>query len=167
MKKFILFAATLFTFSMMGCKPGNDPKSVLISFMEALEKKDINGAKKYATKESESMLQMIEMGMKMTPDSAKDKKYDKNNLEYGDAKIEGDKATVPVKNKESGETTNYILKKQGSDWKVAFDKATMTEMGGDKLKNAGGMADSTSKMMNDMNKMGSDSLHTNPSDSLK
>ena len=169
MKKIILFTAILFTFSMIGCKSGNDPKSVLMSFMDALARKDINGAKKYATKESESMLGFIEMGMKMAPDSVKDKKYDKNNLEYGDAKIEGDKATVPVKSKDSGETTNYTLKKQGADWKVAFDKATMTEMSGDKKKNGGmgSMSDSTGKMMDDLNKMGSDSLHMNPADSMK
>ena len=50
-------------------------------------------------------------------------------------KIEGDKATVPVKDKKSGETTNYTLKKEGGSWKVAFDKATMTQMGSDKMKN--------------------------------
>ena len=86
-----------------------------------------------------------------------DKMYDKNNMEYGDAVITGDKATVPVKDKKSGETTNFTLKKEGGDWKVAFDKATMTQMATDKMKSKGmdmnsGM-DSAQKMMNDINKM--------------
>ncbi len=158
MKKILLLSATIFTFSMIGCKSGNDPKNVLMNFFDAIAKKDITTAKKYATKESETMLGFMEMGLKMAPDTAKDKKFDKDNLEYGDTKIEGDKATVPVKDKKTGETTNYTLKKVDGQWKVAFDKATMTQEHGEKGKGEG-MSDSTSKMMNDMNKMGSDTSH--------
>jgi hypothetical protein len=147
MKRIIFSAVVLLALGMAGCKSGSsDPRGVLMSFMEALGKKDIEGAKKYATKDSEAMLGMIQMGMSMAPDSTKDKTYDKDNMEFGDAKIEGDKATVPVKYKKSGETTNYTLKKEGGAWKVAFDKATMTQMGTDKMKEKG-------MDMNDMNKM--------------
>src|SRR5665647_3871204 len=106
------------------------------------------------------MLGMIQMGMSMAPKDVKDTTYDKSNMEFGDAKIEGDKATVPVKDKKSGGTTNYTLKKEGGAWKVAFDKATMTQMGTDKMKNMNnGMdkmnngMDSAKKMMEDMNRM--------------
>lgn len=151
MKKIILPVAILLTYSIIGCKSnGSDPKGVLMSFFDALGKKDIEGAKKYATKESEAMLGMIQMGMSMAPDSTKDQKYDKSNMEFGDAKIDGDKATVPVKDKKSGETTNYSLKKESGAWKVAFDKETMTKMGTDKMKEKGM---DPSKMNNDMNKM--------------
>ena len=78
-------------------------------------------------------------------------------MEFGDAKIEGDKATVPVKEKKSGETTNYTLKKEDGVWKVAFDKATMTKMGTDKIKEKGmdtnNGLDSASKMLQELNKM--------------
>jgi uncharacterized protein YaaN involved in tellurite resistance len=71
-------------------------------------------------------------------------------MEFGETKIEGDKATVSVKDKKSGESTAYTLKKEGGDWKVAFDKATMTQMGTDKMKgmnnNSNGMSDSTGAM---------------------
>jgi hypothetical protein len=138
MKKIILSAAVLLAFGVIGCNSSSsDPKGVLMNFMDALGKKDIEGAKKYATKDSEAMLGMIQMGMSMAPKDQKDSTYDKDNLEYGDAKIEGDKATVPVKNKKSGETTNYTLKKEDGKWKVAFDKATMTQMGTDKMKEKG------------------------------
>jgi hypothetical protein len=97
----------------------------------------------------------------MAPDSTKDNTYDKNSMEFGDAKIEGDKATVPVKEKKSGETTNYTLKKEDGAWKVAFDKATMTKMGTDKIKEKGmdtnGGLDSASKMLQEMNRMGDSS----------
>lgn len=160
MKKIILSVVILLAFGVIGCNSnGSDPKGVLMSFFDALGKKDIEGAKKYATKDSEAMLGMMQMGMSMAPKDAKDKTYDKNNMEFGDAKIEGDKATVPVKDKKSGETTNYTLKKEGGAWKVAFDKATMTQMGTDKMKNMNnnGMdkmnegIDSASKMLQDMN----------------
>lgn len=174
MKKIILFSAIIVAFGAIGCNSnGSDPKGVLMSFFEALGKKDIEGAKKYATKDSEAMLGMMQMGMSMAPDSTKDKIYNKNNMEFGDAKIEGDKAIVAVKDKKSGETTNYILKKEGGAWKVAFDKATMTQMGTDKMKNMNnnGMdkmnngMDSSSKMMEDMNKM--DHNNSSTDDSLQ
>lgn len=158
MKKIILSIAVLLAFGVIGCKTNStDPRAVLMSFMDALGRKDIEGAKKYATKDSEAMLGMIQMGMSMAPDSTKDKTYDKNNMEFGDAKIEGDKATVPVKEKKSGETMVYTLKKESGAWKVAFDKATMTKMGTDKMKEKGmninnGM-DSASRMLQNMNRM--------------
>lgn len=158
MKRIILSIATLLTIGVISCNTNSsNPKGVLMSFFDALMKKDIEGAKKYATKDSEAMLGMIQMGMSMMPDSTKEKTYDKNNMEFGDAKIEGDKATVPVKDKKSGETTNYTLRKEGGSWKVAFDKATMTQMGTDKMKEKGmdmnkGM-DSASKMLENLNRM--------------
>ena len=158
MKKIILSVAVLLAFGVIGCKTNSsDPRGVLMSFMDALGKKDIEGAKKFATKDSEAMLGMIQMGMSMAPDSTKDMKYDKSNMEFGDAKIDGDKATVPVKDKKSGETINYTLKKENGAWKVAFDKATMMQIGTDKMKEKGmdmnnGM-DSAAKMLQDMNKM--------------
>ncbi len=160
MKKIILALAAFLIFTT-GCDNAgsSDPKGVLMSFMDALGKKDIEGAKKYATKDSEAMLGMIQMTMSMVPDSAKDKMYDKNNQEFGDAVITGDKAVVAVKDKKTDQTTNYTLKKEDGKWKVAFDKATMTDMGKDKLKENG-----MDKMnMDNMNNM-QDSMLNNMKD---
>ena len=63
--------------------------------------------------------------------------YKKENIEMGDAVINGDKATVPVKDKKSGETTDFALKKESGDWKVAFDKSTLMEMAQKKMKEHG------------------------------
>jgi hypothetical protein len=87
-------------------------------------------------------------------------------MEFGDAKVEGDKATIAVKDKNSGELLNYTLKKEDGAWKVAFDKATMMKMGTDKMKEKGmdmndlnkGM-DSASKMFENLNRM-QDSIGT-------
>ena len=136
MKKIILSSVILLAFAITGCNSGDsDPKGVLKNFIDALSKKDIEGAKKYATKDSEAMLGMMQMAMSMTKDTKTTDDFDKESLEYGDAKIEGDVATVPVKNKKSGETTNYTLKKENGAWKVAFTKDAMP--GGDKMKNNG------------------------------
>lgn len=161
MKKIILSAVVFLAVGIIGCKNnGNagDPRSVLMSFMDALGKKDFEGAKKYATKDSEGMLGMIQMGMGMTPDSIKDNAYDKNNMDFGDARIDGNKATVPVKIKSSGETLNFSLNKENGSWKVAFDMITMMEMAKEKMKEHGmdinkmnNEMDSASKMMKDMN----------------
>ena len=79
--------------------------------------------------------------------------YQKENIELGTAVIDGDKATVPVKDKKSGETTDFTLKKE-SDWKVAFDKSTLMEMAQKKMKEHGmggmrnGMNDSLGSINN-------------------
>lgn len=167
MKRIILSAVAALAIFAIGCnKKGGDPKTVLSAFFEALSKKDIDAAKKYATKESASMLDMMKMGMTNSTDK-KDNEYDKENMEFGDSKIDGDKAFVPVKDKKSGETTNFKLLKEGGDWKVAFDKASMMEMAGEKMKGMNqGTGDSTlnSVPMDSMpshdDMMNMDSTHT-------
>lgn len=157
MKKiiFLLFATiALVPISCNTAATSGDPRSVLTSFLDDLGKKDIEGAKKLATKDSEGMLGMIQFGMAMAPDSIKNKMYAKNNFEYGTAVINGDKATVAAKDKTSGEAINYSLIKENGEWKVAFDIGTMMEIGKAKMKEHGvdinSSMDSASKMVNEM-----------------
>jgi hypothetical protein len=138
MKKIILVVLTAFAVIFSGCKSGGgDPKVVLNHFFDALVKKDVTEAKKYVTKDSEGMMGMVEMGMKNIPDSAGAEMYKKENMIIGDAVINGDRATVPVKDKKSGEETDFVLKKESGDWKVAFDKSTLMEMAQKKMKEHG------------------------------
>lgn len=140
MKKLLMAAAVIGSvvfFSSCNSAGSSDPKAVLISFFDALAKKDISAARKYATAESKSMLDMMEMAMKAGGDKEKDEKYDKSKMEFGEPKIDGDKATIEVKEKASGEATNFTLKKESGAWKVAFDKASMMNMGMDKMKEKG------------------------------
>lgn len=147
----------------------SDPKAVLISFFDALAKKDIAAARKLATAESKSMLDMMEMGMKMSDGKKEDDgKYDKTKMEFGDAKVEGDKATVAVKEKTSGETTNFTLKKEDGAWKVAFDKSSMMNMGMDKMNEKGVNADSAvNKGMEELKNMNMDSLKDKVNESME
>ena len=138
MKKIILLAITAFVVIFSGCKSGGgDPKEVLNHFFDAIAKKNIDEAKKYVTKDSEGMLGMMQMAMQNMPDTSESMKFNKENLEMGNAVITGDMATVPVKEKTSGETTDFTLKKENGDWKVAFDKSTLMGMAQKKMKEHG------------------------------
>ena len=140
---------------------GSDPKTTLSAFFEALGKKDLDGARKLATADSKSMIDMIAMGMNMSKDkdSHEMEKFDKTKMEFGDALIQGDKATVPVKDKSSGEVTNFTLKKESGAWKVAFDKSSMMEMGMDKMKQKDpGAMDSLSNKLDELKNMNTDSM---------
>ncbi len=158
MKK-LLFAAAIIAVAFLSSCAGaaGDPKAVLGNFFEALSKKDMATARKLATDDSKAMLDLMEMGMKTKSDETE--KFSKANLEFGEPKIDGDKAIVPVKEKSSNETVNYILKKEKGSWKVAFDKASIMSMGQEKLNEKGiNITDSIGNMMEEINKVNIDSL---------
>jgi hypothetical protein len=156
MKKIIVTVITGSILILAGCKSGGgDPKVALMNFFDALAKKDFTAVKKYTTKDSEGMMSMMQMGMQNMGDKSNQMiNYQKENIEVGDAVIDGDKATIPVKDKKSGETTDFTLKKEGGDWKVAFDKSTLMEMAQKKMKEHGmggisnGMNDSLGSINN-------------------
>jgi hypothetical protein len=138
MKKSILSTLIVSIIVLAGCKSGGgDPKVVLSSFFDAMLKKDFTTVKKLSTKDSESMLGMMQMAMQSMPDTSGIMKFNRENLEMGDAAINGDIATVPVKEKHSGETTDFTLKKEDGSWKVAFDKSTLMQMAQKKMKEHG------------------------------
>lgn len=162
MKKLLMAIAILSAFFLIkSCtnKKGGDPKLTLLAFFEALGKKDIEDARKLATADSKSMIDMLEMGMKMSKDTKEMDKFDKTKMDFGAATIDGDKAIVPVKEKGTGEMTNFTLKKEDGTWKVAFDKATMMQMGMEKMKEThpGGI-DSLNKQLEEIKKINVDSL---------
>lgn len=170
MKKNILILLSITVvlfFSNCASNSTGDPKIVLAQFIEALGKKDIAKARNLATEDSKSMLDLIDMGMKSG--EAKDMdKYDKNKMVFGDAMIDGDKATVPVKETTSGETVNYTLKKEKGGWKVAFDKGSLMSIGMDKMKEKGiNPADSMGKVMEEIKKLDMDSLKRGMQEGMK
>jgi len=177
MKNYLILIMSIFCISITSCKnESNDPQATLSKFFDAMAKKDISAARKLCTEESKSMLDMMEMGMKMDTSKTETNKYDKDKVEFGEAKIEGDKATINVKPKEGGESLNFYLKKEKEAWKVAFDKNSMMEMGMDKIKSEGiENADSIAKSMDEIKdidlqeikKMDMDSLRKGLRESLK
>ncbi len=137
MNKIIAAFLTVSIIVISGCKTGDagDPKEVLVKFFDAISKKDIEEAKKYTTKDSEGMMGMVQMGMQSMGDKENDMlNYEKGNVDIGTATIDGDKALIPVKDKKSGEMTDFTLRKESGVWKVAFDKSTLMEMAQKKMK---------------------------------
>ena len=153
MKK-IAFIVAAISLIVISCNTspftGGNPKDVLIKFFDALSRRDVATARTYATKESETMLNLMEMGLKMAPDSVKNKVIDKDRLQIGDAVVSGDNATVPVKDKPSGEMTTFSLTKESGAWKVVFDMTSMMNMGQNKMKEKGFDQKKIDKIMNDM-----------------
>ena len=161
MKK-LLFAISICCLAgFVSCKTSSEgnPNEVLSQFFDAMAKQDTVKIKALSTKESEQMLSMMKMGMSMT-DAKKDlEKYDKTKMEFGTAIINGDNAKVPVKDKASGETVNFPLKKEDGQWKVAFDKSSIMEMGMEKMKDGKmNVGDSLQKGMEELKDMNMDSL---------
>jgi len=110
---------------------------VLVAFFEKLSKKDIEGATKLATKDSKATMDMMKKGLDMAEkmkDQIKDKEdptEEFKNMEVGEAKINGDNATVAVRNKKKEEEVEFPLKKEDGAWKVDFSMATLMKMGMD------------------------------------
>lgn len=152
-------AIAAFTLFFAGCGgSGGDPKATLSAFFDALSKKDIAGARKLATTDSKQMLDMMETGLKMDKGNAETDKYDKSRMEIGEPKIDGDRATVAVKDKKEGESVNFTLKKESGAWKVAFDKASIMQMAADKMQEKGMSLDSLKKPMEELQKINMDSV---------
>jgi hypothetical protein len=137
---FLLLAIAMGSIST-GCGGGGmsnaSPKEVLVAFFEKLAKKDIDGATKLATKDSKATMDMMKKGLDMAEkmkDQVKDKEdptEEFKNMEVGEAKINGDNATVSVKNKKKEEEVEFPLKKEDGGWKVDFSMATLMKMGMD------------------------------------
>lgn len=173
MKKLFVAVMAFSAIFLSSCNNGGgDPKTVLTSFFDAMGKKDIAAARKLATADSKSMFDMMEEGMKMAGNVAEDKtheQFDKSKMEIGEAKIDGDRATVNVKELKSGESIDFVLKKESGSWKVAMDMGTMMNIGMQKMKEKGmdGALDSLKNGLEELKNLNTDSLKTLMDKSMK
>ncbi len=119
---FALIAITTF----ISCtKGGNSPEKTLNNFLTAVNNRNWEEAKKYATKESESMLDMVKGFADMMPDSTSTAM----KFEIIDDKTVEDENTAQVVAKDENQNEiTYKLKKIDGDWKVDF---TMEALMGD------------------------------------
>ena len=112
-----------------------------------MSKKDLDGAAKLATKDSKTTIDLMKKAMDAAEKMGMDKdsmiKNDDPTEEFkkmviGEAKINGDNATVAVTNTVKDNKMNeFPLKKEGGEWKVDFSMATLMKMGMDKTENTG------------------------------
>ena len=135
----VVMAFSAIYMSSCNSAASGDPKKVLTGFFDAMSKKDIAAARKLATADSKGTFDMMEMGMQMAgnADTSKMEQFDNSRMEMGEPKINGDQATVNVKEKSSGEAVDFVLKKEGGEWKVAMDMATLMTIGMQKMKEKG------------------------------
>lgn len=106
-----------------------------MAFSEKLGKKDFEGAKALATKESAPVIDMMQKVMKMAEKFAgmvpagQEKQHAKfDDVKIGEPRIEGNFAYLPLTSSGS-ETIEYVLKNEGGAWKVDFTESTMNKMG--------------------------------------
>jgi hypothetical protein len=125
MKRTLKFSAIalLAVVVLWACGGASGPKAVGESFLNAMAKGDIEGAKKFATKDAQESLGMMAA-------SAEAKKTNPDKIEIGEIKEEGDKATLSYK--ENGADKSLNLVKEDGQWKAAWTKGG-GDMGLDKL----------------------------------
>ena len=152
------FACAMVLMGSCSSSPAGNPRDTLSAFFDAMSKKDMETVRKLTTSESKGIIDMMQMGMNMANDNSALANYDKANMEIGEAVINGDEATVITKEKTSGESVTFSLKKQEGAWKVAFDMGSMMQMATDKMKKKGVSTDSLKMMMNEMKNLNMDSL---------
>ncbi len=162
----LILAIAALSLAISGCKGkdgvADNPKAVLIAFFEKMSKKDLEGAAKLATKDSKGTMEMMKKAMdvaekmKGTEKAEEDPADDFKNMVVGDAKIDGDNATVSVTNKKKNETVDFPLKKEEGSWKVDFSMATLMKMGMDKAKQGG--SDLDKEDLDEMKNFNMDSL---------
>ncbi|MBK9451437.1 MAG: hypothetical protein IPN95_18900 [Bacteroidetes bacterium] len=119
MKRTLKFSAIalLAVVVLWACGGASGPKAV------GERKGDIEGAKKFATKDAQESLGMMAA-------SAEAKKTNPDKIEIGEIKEEGDKATLSYK--ENGTDKSLNLVKEDGQWKAAWTKGG-GDMGLDKL----------------------------------
>lgn len=98
---------------LWACGGASGPKEIGEQFLNAMAKGDIEGAKKFATKDSQTSLDMM-AGNAVTKAANPDK------IELGEVKEEGEKATLNYK--ENGVDKTLNLQKEDGQWKVAYSK---------------------------------------------
>ena len=125
----VVISATIVLPACSGSYVTGNPKDTLKTFFELLAKKDIETARKYATADSKNLLDLMTTAFKLDNNPNKTKQFDKNNMQVGDGVINGETATVPVKDVSSGESVDFTLRKEGGAWKVAFDMGTLMQIG--------------------------------------
>lgn len=117
MKKFlcsfamVVLAALCFT----GCSKG--PDSVALDFQKSLVDKDFKKAGELCSKRTQPL---IAMAASMGANEAEEMKG--VTFEVVNTKIDGDKATVSLKNSKDGKTEDVTLVKEDGDWKVDINK---------------------------------------------
>jgi len=130
-----LSAIVCLPFVLFACSGGSymSPKETLTKFLTALQHGDFAEAKKYATANSQSFLDMAGKSDNGAADVYKNQDFTITD----NVSINGDEAAVEVKDNSGGQGVNFRLQKQSGAWKVEFNLTTLFDMAKDALKKTG------------------------------
>ena len=136
-----LCAALTIVFTVTACSllSGSTPTATFKAFYEASKKKDVAGMKKTLSKGTLDMFDKLAKEQnKTTDDMLKDvDKDDKSEKmpETRNEKINGDTATIEVKNEKTNKWDPLPFVKENGEWKIALDKflEDMMKSLGDKM----------------------------------
>jgi len=150
--KFLLLVACLLCFACACNNATGNPKDALGSFLAAMQDNNYEEAKKFATDDSQSFLNMLDKDGNQTNNVYKDKKYEITHVE---ATGDDAKATVQFKGNTS---VNFHLKNEHGAWKVQFNLSAMMDMVKDLIKMKGVDIDKEVNQALDSIKINLDSL---------
>ncbi len=131
----LLFAVVCLLCIISACNvvSSASPKETLTKFLTAMEHGDFKEAKKYATSDSQSFLDMAAKSTNGAADLYKDQDFNVTDK----VNVNGDEATVEVKNNSAGQGAKFRLQKEGGAWKVEFNLSALLNMAKDALKDVG------------------------------
>lgn len=146
----VVVALALIVTGLACNRAGSSPTATLKAYFEALQKKDAAGLKKTLSKGTLEMFEQfakaqsppktldeaLQTGLASTANNNEPNKAPETRNE----KIEGDKATLEVKNDKTGTWETVPFVKEDGDWKLAFD-----QMFRDTFKNSSGGTDNSNK----------------------
>ena len=125
--QFIFILVSAFAFISCNLSKKNDsPKEVFSKFLSAKADKDVETVKKLISSGSLKMIQRSAEDQKTTVDEllkVDDQSSLSQSLEIGDEKIEGETATVEVKNPRTQEWEKMPFITEDGKWKIALDTA--------------------------------------------
>lgn len=151
MKRLVLSIYLLYTFSGCSSLTGS-PKDALSKFLTAMQNNNYAEAKKYATDESQSFLDMISEKGDKTTNVYSNKTFTIKNVE-----VNGSDAKAEV-NFSSSSPIYFRLKNQRGGWKVNFNLGALMDMVKDLLKKEGSEVDKDVNRALDSIKINPDSL---------
>jgi uncharacterized protein YceK len=134
MKIFKISLVLAIAFALAGCSQimnlvqPKSPTQTMKNFVEASQKKDVEAIKKSLSGGSLKMMEGIaKMQGKTLDDTIKEGDTGGNDFkgvpEMRNEKIEGDTATLEVKNEKTGEWDTLYFVKEENEWKIALDKS--------------------------------------------
>ena len=122
----LIVALALIVSAATGCEKGSTPAATVQAFYQSFKNKDVEAYKKTVSKNSLQMLETRAQNMDKSLDDYIRVEINKpgltlpEKLETRNEKIEGDHATLELKNSEGGWKTVPFVKEDGQ-WKVSVD----------------------------------------------